>query len=162
MPTAASVQTLCSSWCLFSYFISHHFPPKRRSMKLLVFVIVSLFVLSTTSGRVKRGRFRCGPVTDACVNQLDGGKCPKVPFCPGNVKRVLTSEGCCCSAGNVMQVTGEKLRDRQQQIMTKELFRAAKWIWSRKSKISQWIARHNRNYLHQSSTWHRRSSQVRK
>lgn len=81
-------------------------------MKLLLVFILALVLSTATSKRVKRGRYRCGPIVSACIEPKASGNCPKVPFCPGNAKRVLTSDGCCCSGDNVTQVTGENLNFR--------------------------------------------------
>jgi hypothetical protein len=112
-----NIKSICANTKLFfftavcvhtSSFIFYHFAPRTRSMKLLLtFVILSLLLSTVTSKRHKSARLRCGLVIDACLGQMGNGKCPKVPFCPGHAPRVLTKDGCCCSVGNVTQVTGD-------------------------------------------------------
>lgn len=87
--------------------VARHFCPKRRSMKLLLIALIAIVVSTAALKRTKRGRYRCGPIVATCVEQKTNGKCPKVPFCPGHAKRVLTSAGCCCSGGNFTQVPGK-------------------------------------------------------
>lgn len=74
--------------------------------------IILLFLVSITCGS-SRKILKCGTVSSACVQVLDNGRCPSVPFCPAGFKRRPIGDSCCCFLKKASLPTGFSSHHRQ-------------------------------------------------